>query len=187
MPGLPVSPLTPSPSAPAYLTPTARTLPAGAGRPVPPDILDRLRSIVGADHVLVTDGDVEPYARDATPLFRSRPGCVVLPATTSEVSQILRLATEHGIPVTPRGAGSNLAAATIPEHGGIVLVLTRMAALKEISGDELLAVVEAGVTTAELADAAAAKGLLYAPDPGSRTVSTVAGNVAMCAGGLRGL
>jgi len=170
-----------------FLTPTLRRLPAGAGRPVPPDILDRLRSIVGADHVLVSDGDVEPYSRDATPLFRSRPGCVLLPATTSEVAQVLRLATEHGIPVTPRGAGSNLAAATIPEHGGIVLVLTRMAALKEISGDELLAVVEAGVTTAELADAAAAKGLLYAPDPGSRTVSTVAGNVAMCAGGLRGL
>ena len=187
MSGLPVSALTPSPTSSSDLTPTAPRLPAGAGRPVPPDILDRLRSIVGADHVLVSDGDVEPYARDATPLFRSRPGCVLLPATTSEVAQVLRLATEHGIPVTPRGAGSNLAAATIPEHGGIVLVLTRMTALKEISGDELLAVVEAGVTTAELADAAAAKGLLYAPDPGSRTVSTVAGNVAMCAGGLRGL
>jgi glycolate oxidase len=185
--GLSVSALTPSPMSSTFLTPTLRRLPAGAGRPVPPDILDRLRSIVGADHVLVSDGDVEPYSRDATPLFRSRPGCVLLPATTSEVAQVLRLATEHGIPVTPRGAGSNLAAATIPEHGGIVLVLTRMAALKEISGDELLAVVEAGVTTAELADAAAAKGLLYAPDPGSRTVSTVAGNVAMCAGGLRGL
>ncbi len=187
MSGLPVSALTPSPTSSSDLTPTPPRLPAGAGRPVPPDILDRLRSIVGADHVLVSDGDVEPYARDATPLFRSRPGCVLLPATTSEVAQVLRLATEHGIPVTPRGAGSNLAAATIPEHGGIVLVLTRMTALKEISGDELLAVVEAGVTTAELADAAAAKGLLYAPDPGSRTVSTVAGNVAMCAGGLRGL
>ncbi len=187
MSGLSVSALTPSPMSSTFLTPTLRRLPAGAGRPVPPDILDRLRSIVGADHVLVSDGDVEPYSRDATPLFRSRPGCVLLPATTSEVAQVLRLATEHGIPVTPRGAGSNLAAATIPEHGGIVLVLTRMAALKEISGDELLAVVEAGVTTAELADAAAAKGLLYAPDPGSRTVSTVAGNVAMCAGGLRGL
>ncbi|MEI2827209.1 MAG: FAD-linked oxidase C-terminal domain-containing protein [Dermatophilaceae bacterium] len=163
------------------------TLPSAAGRPVPPDILDHVRSIVGGEHVLVSDGDVEPFARDATPLFRARPGCVVLPATTGEVSAVLRLATEHGIPVTPRGAGSNLAAATIPEHGGIVLVLTRMTALKEISGDELLAVVEAGVTTAELADACAAQGLLYAPDPGSRTVSTVAGNVAMCAGGLRGL
>lgn len=175
-----------TPSHTGYAVRTA-TLPSAAGRPIPPDVLDRLRSIVGGDHVLVTDGDVEPFARDATPLFRARPGCVVLPATTGEVSAILRMATEHGIPVTPRGAGSNLAAATIPEHGGIVLVLTRMTALKEISGDELLAVVEAGVTTAELADACAAKGLLYAPDPGSRTVSTVAGNVAMCAGGLRGL
>ena len=57
----------------------------------------------------------------------------------------------------------------------------------EVSAEELLAVVEPGVTTAALADAAAARGLLYAPDPGSRTVSTVGGNVATCAGGLRGL
>jgi glycolate oxidase len=68
-----------------------------------------------------------------------------------------------------------------------VLVLTRMRAIREVSADELLAVVEPGVTTLELSNAAEAKGLLYAPDPGSRTVSTVAGNVAMCAGGLRGL
>jgi glycolate oxidase len=167
--------------------PAATSLPDGADRPVPPAVLDELRRIVGAEHVLVSDGEVEPYSRDATPLFRARPGAVVLPAATREVAAVLRLASAHGIPVTPRGAGSNLAAATIPEHGGIVLVLTRMNAVKEITGDELLAVVEAGVTTAELADACAARGLLYAPDPGSRTVSTVAGNVAMCAGGLRGL
>jgi glycolate oxidase len=152
-----------------------------------PDTVAQLRRIVGDSHVLLTDGDVEPYSRDATPLFRARPDAVVLPATTSEVSAILRLATERGIPVVPRGAGSNLAAATVAERGGIVMVLTRMTAIKEISADELLAVVEPGVTTAELADTAALQGLLYAPDPGSRTVATVGGNVAMCAGGLRGL
>ena len=168
-------------------TQTALALPRGAGRPIDADSLDALRRIVGAEHVLTTDGDVEPYSRDATPLFSARPGAVVLPASTGEVSAILRLATERGIPVTPRGAGSNLAAATIPEHGGVVLVLTRMSAIREISPDELLAVVEPGVTTAELADSCAAQGLLYAPDPGSRTVSTGAGNVGMCAGGLRGL
>lgn len=151
------------------------------------DTLAELRGIVGDEYVLVTDGDVEPYSRDATPLFRARPDAVVLPATTEQVAAILRMATARGIPVTPRGAGSNLAAATIPELGGIVLVLTRMTRIKEVNADELLAVVEAGVTTDELSLAAAAKGLLYAPDPGSRTVSTVAGNVAMCAGGLRGL
>ena len=67
------------------------------------------------------------------------------------------------------------------------MVLTRMDKILEVSSDELLARVETGVTTAALADAAAAQGLLYAPDPGSRTVSTVGGNVATCAGGLRGL
>ncbi|MFN8084912.1 MAG: FAD-linked oxidase C-terminal domain-containing protein [Dermatophilaceae bacterium] len=152
-----------------------------------PDTVAQLRRIVGDSHVLLTDGDVEPYSRDATPLFRARPDAVVLPAMTSEVSAILRLATARGIPVVPRGAGSNLAAATVAERGGIVMVLTRMTAIKEISADELLAVVEPGVTTAELADTAALQGLLYAPDPGSRTVATVGGNVAMCAGGLRGL
>jgi len=161
----------------------AATTPGSLGTAV----LAELRGIVGAPYVLTTDGDVEPFSRDATPLFRAKPDAVVLPATTQEVSAVLALATRHRIPVTPRGAGSNLAAATIPEHGGIVLVLTRMNQVLEVSGAELLAVVQAGATTAALADAAAAQGLLYAPDPGSRTVSTVAGNVAMCAGGLRGL
>lgn len=154
---------------------------------LPATVLDELRGIVGPKHVLSLDGDVEPFSRDATPLFRARPDAVVLPGSTEEVSAILALASRRGIPVTPRGAGSNLAAATIPEHGGIVLVLTRMNRVLEVSPGELLAVVQAGATTAALAEAAAAQGLLYAPDPGSRTVSTVAGNVAMCAGGLRGL
>jgi glycolate oxidase len=158
-----------------------------AARGIDPAALDELRRIVGAQYVLISDGDVEPFSRDATPLFRARPDAVVLPADTAQISAVLTLATRLGIPVTPRGAGSNLSAATIPEHGGIVLVLTRMNKVLEVNAGELLAVVQAGATTAELYDAAAAQGLLYPPDPGSRTVSTVAGNVAMCAGGLRGL
>ena len=125
-----------------------------------PAILDPLRAIVGAEHVLTSDGDVEPFSRDATPLFRARPDAVVLPATTAEVADILRLATETGTPVVPRGGGSNLAAATVAERGGIVLVLTRMTQVVEVSSDELLAVVQAGVTTSTLADAASARGLL---------------------------
>ncbi|MDQ1289034.1 MAG: glycolate oxidase [Actinomycetota bacterium] len=158
-----------------------------AGQGLPDDVLAELRGIVGTAHVLTSDGDVEPFSRDATPLFRARPDAVVLPATTAEVSAVLTLATRRGVPVVPRGAGSNLSAATLAEQGGIVLVLTRMNRVLEVSSAELLAVVQAGTTTATLGDTAAAQGLLYAPDPGSRTVSTVAGNVAMCAGGLRGL
>jgi glycolate oxidase len=150
-------------------------------------VVAELEAIVGTEHVRTDRGDLEPYARDATPVFRAVPDAVVFPRTTEEVAAVLRLATKHRVPVVPRGAGSNLCAATVAEQGGIVLVLTRMDTILEISQDELLARVEAGATTAALAEAAAAKGLLYAPDPGSRTVSTVGGNVATCAGGLRGL
>ncbi len=150
-------------------------------------IVDKLAAIVGRQHVRTADGDLVAYSRDATALWRQRPDAVVFPADTSQVAAVLRLATDRRIPVVPRGAGSNLAAATVPVGGGIVLVLTRMKRILEVSPQELLARVEPGVTTAELAQAASRLGLLYPPDPGSRTVATVGGNIATCAGGLRGL
>ena len=150
-------------------------------------VVAELEGIVGGEHVRTAPGDVEPYARDATPVFRGVPDAVVWPGSAAEVAAVLTLATHRRVPVVPRGAGSNLCAATVPLTGGIVLVLTRMDRILEVSAEELLARVEPGVTTSALADAAAARGLLYPPDPGSRTVSTVGGNVATCAGGLRGL
>ncbi len=152
-----------------------------------PAVLSDLQAIVGAEHVRHTPGDVAPYARDATPLFSSAPDAVVFPSSTAQVAAVLELATARRIPVVPRGAGSNLCAATVPLQGGILLVLTRMDRILEISNDELLVRAQPGATTATVADAATARGLLFAPDPGSRTVSTVGGNVATCAGGLRGL
>jgi glycolate oxidase len=151
------------------------------------ELAGRLAGIVGERHVRTAEGDLEAYARDATPLFRHRPDVVVFPGDTAEVAAVLKLATELSVPVVPRGAGSNLAAATVPLHGGIVLVLTRLTEILEISGPELLARVQPGVSTRALAEAVAEHGLLYVPDPGSQVVSTVGGNVATCAGGLRGL
>ncbi|MFC7638743.1 FAD-binding oxidoreductase [Streptomyces thermogriseus] len=150
------------------------------------DLARDLAGIVGDDHVRIDEGALTAYSRDATPLFHARPQAVVLPGSTEEVAAVLRYATAHGIPVVPRGAGSNLCAGTVPLSGGIVLVLTRLDKLLEISSEELLARAQTGVTTATLASAAAAKGLLYAPDPGSHTVSTIGGNVATCAGGCAG-
>src|SRR5262245_32397646 len=150
-------------------------------------LVGRLESIVGAEYVRTTAGGVAPYARDATPLFHRAPDAVVHPGSTDEVAQVMRLATETRTPVVPRGAGSNLCAATVPLHGGIVLVLTRLNRILEISAAELLAVCQPGVANATLGAAAAEHGLLYAPDPGSRVVSTIGGNISTCAGGLRGL
>jgi len=147
----------------------------------------QLVAIVGAEHVRDDPGALEAYSRDATPLFRHKPDFVCSPGSTAEIQEVLKLAGETQTPVTVRGAGTNLSAATVPQLGGIVLVMTRMNRLLEIDTANLVAVTQPGVPTARLADAAAAKGLLYPPDPGSRTTSTIGGNVGTCAGGLRGL
>jgi glycolate oxidase len=151
------------------------------------DLLRDLEAVVGRDHVRSTDGELTPYSRDATPLFSARPDAVVFPADAAQVAAVLRLAAARGVPVVPRGAGSNLCAATVALRGGIVMVMTRMDAVLEVSREEMLARVQPGVPTAVLSAAAAEQGLIFAPDPGSYTVSTVGGNVATCAGGLRGL
>jgi len=154
---------------------------------IPAPVLTELRAIAGPDNVRLADGDLAVYAHDATPLFRGTPDAVIAPADTEQIARILRLATRHGIPVIPRGAGSNLCAGTVPLAGGIVLSTTRMNRVLEVAPAELLARAETGVSTMALNDAAAVHGLFYPPDPGSRTVSTIGGNVATCAGGLRGL
>ncbi len=150
-------------------------------------IIADLQRIVGAEWVQTADGELEAYSRDATPLYRHRPDAVVLPRTAAEISGILRLATARRVPVVPRGAGSNLCAATVPIRGGIVVGLSRMNRIKEVSPDEMLAVCEPGVVNNDLTAEAARHGLLYVPDPGSRQVSTIGGNVGTNAGGLRGL
>lgn len=146
-----------------------------------------LAAIVGADHVRADEGALLTFSTDATPLERGRPDVVVFPANTEEVAAVLRVANERRVPVVPRGSGTNLSAGTVPHRGGIVLVLTRMNALKEISEGDLVAVCEPGVRTIELASAVAARGLLFPPDPGSQTTATLGGNVAECSGGLRAL
>lgn len=148
---------------------------------------DRLAAVVGPEHVRDDPGTLETYARDATPLHRGAADLVCFPADTAQVQRVVTIARAERIPVVARGAGTNLCAATVPQLGGIVLVLTRMARLLELDSGNMSAVVQPGLVTARLADHAAAHGLLYPPDPGSRMTSTIGGNVATCAGGLRGL
>jgi len=154
---------------------------AGAG------LAGELAEIVGGDHVRTDAGALETFARDATPLHRATPDAICFPGETREVAAVIELAAERGIPVVPRGSGTNLCAATVPHRGGIVLSLTRMNRLLELDAANMVAVCQPGVITARLGEAAAERGLLYPPDPGSRATSTIAGNVATCAGGLRGL
>ena len=152
-----------------------------------PTLRAALERVVGAEHVRDDAGTLTTFSTDATPIERGRPDVVVFPGSTDEVAGVLRVANERGVPVVPRGSGTNLSAGTVPHRGGIVLVLTRMNRLKEVSAGDLVAVCEPGVRTIELARAAAAEGMLFPPDPCSQTTATIGGNVAECSGGLRAL
>jgi glycolate oxidase len=144
----------------------------------------RLREIVGAEHVLVDEEKVEPYAGDALK-EKFPPEAVVLPRTTEEVAALLRLANVYGFPVTARGGGVGYTGGAVPVEGGIVVGTDRMNRIKEVSVENLYAVTEPGVTTYALQQAVEAEGLFYPPDPASYKNSYVGGNIAENAGGIR--
>ena len=146
------------------------------------NIIDELKSIVGERHVLTSPEDLVAYSYDAT-FTSARPNLVVLPDSTQEVSEVLKVANRELIPVVPRGMGTGLAAGSIPFGGGIVLPLTRMDRLLEFDHDNMMATAEAGIITSELSDAVAREGYFYPPDPTSDYYSTLGGNVACDAGG----
>ena len=108
-----------------------------------------------------------------------------MPAGTADVAAVLRFASRHGIPVTPRGAGYGYVGGCVPEHGGFVLSLEKMNRIREISARDFVAVVEPAVRTKALQGAVERKGLFYPPDPASRADCSLGGNVATNAGGPR--
>ncbi|WP_134698484.1 FAD-binding oxidoreductase [Ammoniphilus sp. YIM 78166] len=154
---------------------------------ISPQLKNQFIAIVGSKYYLDSPNELYAYSYDATPIYQSMPDAVIMPETTQEVSDILKLANEHLIPVVPRGSGTNLAGGTIPVEGGIVLNMNRFNKIYEIDQRNLTATIGTGVVTADLHKAVEAVGLFYPPDPGSMRISTVGGNMAQCAGGMRGL
>ncbi len=152
--------------------------------PLPPQILQTLRSIVGPEHVLQDPEDLLAYGIDGTWVERE-PQVVVLPSSAEEISAILKLANAERIIVTPRGSASGLSGGSLPASGGISLSLTRMNRILEIDTGNAVAVVQPGVITGDLQAAVEQVGLFYPPDPSSLSVSAIGGNVAENAGGAR--
>ncbi len=151
-------------------------------------VLEQLRLIVGADHVLTSELDTFGYSYDSSfvPLLPPhRPLLVVRPRTTEQVSAVMALAHDHELPVTPRGAASGRTGGSVPLQGGIALALDRMTEILEVDEANMMVTVEPGVRTMDLHDACAARGLFYPPDPGSWKYCTIGGNVAENAGGMR--
>jgi glycolate oxidase len=148
-------------------------------------LVDLLAGAVGADSVVAGDAVKDDYARDeALTVTPQRPLAVVLPATTDEVAAVLRLADEHRVPVTARGAGTGMSGACVPRPDGIVVSFERMAAILEIDTENFVAVVEPGVQLDQLDEALLPHGLVYPVFPGEYSAS-LGGNVATNAGGMR--
>jgi glycolate oxidase len=146
---------------------------------------DRLAAICGTAHVDVGDAVSDDLCHDESlGLEPVRPLAVVRPATTADVAAIVSAACELGVPITARGSGTGLSGASIPVSGGIVVSFERMAAILEIDTANQVAVVEPGVTLAELDAALAPLGLVYPVFPGEQSAS-LGGNVSTNAGGMR--
>lgn len=152
-------------------------------------VIAELKSIVGSQNVLDDPEQMLSYSHDEATgaKWRHLPEVVVKPQNTQQISAILKLANQERIPVTPRGAGSGLAAGAVPFLGGILLTLEKMNRIIELDRDNMFMVVEPGVTTAEVQQCAREAGLFYAGDPCSADSSFIGGNVATNAGGNKAI
>ncbi|MSU59801.1 MAG: FAD-binding protein [Pedosphaera sp.] len=155
--------------------------------PLAPETLNQLRLIVGAGNVLTSKEDLIAYSFDGTAAMQQMPGCVVFALKTEQVVGVLKLANVTKTPVVTRGSGTGLSGGSLPSADCIVLCLVKMDKILELDRANLTLLVEPGVLTLAIADAAAGAGLFYPPDPGSMKISTIGGNVAENSGGLRGL
>ena len=149
------------------------------------DVAEVLAGAVKPEQVLTGDRIGDDYFRDeALGVTPQAPAAVVRPESTDDVAAVLRVAAEHGIPVTARGSGTGLSGAAVPVAGGIVVSFERMARILEIDTENQVAVVQPGVTLAQLDEETARHGLVYPVFPGEYSAS-LGGNVATNAGGMR--
>ena len=152
-----------------------------------PEIISELVGLLGPGSVLTSAEDLMVYAFDGTAALTQQPGCVVFVRTAADIQAVLRLAQRTKTPVVTRGSGTGLSGGSLPVPGCIVLCTVHMNRILEVDRANLTLLAEPGATTLQIAEAAAAAGLFYPPDPGSMKISTIGGNVAENSGGLRGL
>lgn len=147
-----------------------------------------LNRLLGRGKFTTESEDLLAYSSDAIRYYaQHKPDAVVLPDDLDDVIKTVKYASDHVIPLTPRGAGSGLSGGATPIHGGIVLDMKRMNKILSISKGNMTARAEAGVVLADFHRAVEKEGLFYPPDPQSMDVCTLGGNVACRAGGPRGV
>jgi glycolate dehydrogenase FAD-linked subunit len=150
------------------------------------EVFGKISELVGPEHFNDSIEERICYSYDST-IDEAMPDAIVFPANAEEIASIMKLANEYKLPVTPRGSGTGLSGGSVPVHGGLVMHLCRLNKILEINRADFYAIVETGVITLDLINKVDEIGLMYPPDPSSMKTTTIGGNVAENAGGLRGL
>jgi glycolate oxidase len=146
-------------------------------------LIGRLRQSIGRDAVLTSPTDLLVYECDGYTIEKNKPDVVVFPTSTEQVVEIVKACNEFDVPFLPRGAGTSLAGGCLPVGGGVMIALTRMKRILEVSTRDRYALVEAGVVNLWLTNHLKSQGYHYAPDPSSQGACTIGGNIATNSGG----
>ncbi|SIT84801.1 glycolate oxidase [Yoonia rosea] len=146
-------------------------------------IVARLSEVLPRDAVISDESETRAYECDALTAYKCPPLCAVLPATTKEVSDVLRICHEMGVPVVPRGSGTSLAGGALPTADCVILGVAKMNGVIETNYDDRYIRVQTGRTNLSVTGAVEADGFFYAPDPSSQLACAIAGNIAMNSGG----
>ena len=149
------------------------------------DHISQLRDIVGENFLFIDEETRRNYGHDETEDYNFPPNVVVKPATSQQISEIMKFAFANDIPVTPIGGRTGLSGGALCVFGGIGLSMERLNKIVTIDEQNLQIIVEPAVVTQTLREAVAQKGLFYPPDPSSQGSCTIGGNVAENAGGAR--
>jgi len=146
-------------------------------------VVARLTEALGDRGVIHDPAETRAYECDALTAYRCPPLCVVLPATTEEVSAALRICHEENVPVVPRGSGTSLAGGALPTADSVILGVSRMNRVLETDTADRIIRVQTGRTNLSVTGAVEELGFFYAPDPSSQLACAIAGNIAMNSGG----
>ena len=147
------------------------------------NVLARLRQVLPEDAIIADPSETRAYECDALTAYKCAPMIAVLPSSTQEVSDILRICHDEGVPVVPRGAGTSLAGGALPTADCVILGVARMNEVIEVDYDNRFIRVQTGRTNLSVTGAVEEQDFFYAPDPSSQLACAIAGNIAMNSGG----
>ncbi|WP_299984223.1 FAD-linked oxidase C-terminal domain-containing protein [uncultured Ruegeria sp.] len=146
-------------------------------------LVARLQQVLPQDAVIHDEAETRAYECDALTAYKCPPMLAVLPSTTQQVSDVLRICHDAGVPVVPRGAGTSLAGGALPTADCVILGVARMNEVLEVDYDNRFIKVQSGRTNLSVTGAVETEDFFYAPDPSSQLACAIAGNIAMNSGG----